>query len=398
MATGLRIWIAATLGACLAVAIGALSGGPDVAPPSEQLSHHPSAEWGRRAAELGAVWRTTWRRWRLESYRARLAPAADSARAAGGTAPLLLIEGPSTPAQRSELNRDLATIWQQGAPEGFKVAVALVIIRDGAGGAGPDTPNPDARNVSLTYLFPDSLHRDMCLAVVHEASQGRRFFQVGDLSTVQTTRWLAESLGPCAFYGTYGIPGHEIGRWLNAEGMGYAIYPQWWARGRSPWFGYTYYDDTPIERRPAGWWVFMYSLMPWDGAACYGGRVTQCARNVFDSAAVADSQPGYWDESNWYQEPEHPFFSGVTYLSDLARALGPARFSEFWSSDEPMDSALHLATGKSLGDWTLSWARTTGPTLHLGPAAPSLDVFWGILPALLAFGCALWYAGRRQIG
>ncbi|HKV71752.1 MAG TPA: hypothetical protein VJN62_10915 [Gemmatimonadales bacterium] len=395
MAPDLRYWIGGTLALCLIVAVGAVSG-PDVRFSPEDAPHGPPTKWGGQAAALGAQWRGTWKRWRLETYRARLTPAADSARAAGGTAPLLLIDGPSTAAQRGELHRDLGMIWKQAAPEGFKVAVALVIVRDSADRAGPDTPSEDARDGALTYLFPDSLHRDMCLVVVHESSASRRYFQIHDQTTMTIDRWLSESLGPCAFYGAYGIPGREIGRWLNTEGMAYVIYPRWWAKTRDPWLGFFYPSDAPKDRPPSWWWVSMYSFMPWDGAACYGGRVAQCARNVFDSTAVADSQPGYWDEANWNRQ--QPFFSGVTYLSDLARDLGPARFSAFWSADVPMDSALHLATGKPLGDWTLSWARAVGPTVHLGPSAPPLDVLWGLLPALLAMGASLWYARRRQIG
>jgi hypothetical protein len=398
VATDLRNWIGATLALCLLVGIGVLGGGHDALPQSDDAPHGPSAKWAAEAAGLGNEWRQVWTRWHLESYRARLAPAADSARAAGGTSPLLLIDGPSTPEQRSELNQDLGQTWKEAAPEGFKVAVALVIVRDGAGGPGPDTPTIPAKTAP-TYFFPDSLHRDMCLAVVHESYTGRLFFDPHRNHEVRTTdavRWLSQSLGPCAFYGAYGVPGREIGRWLRSEGLNFAVYPRWWTRSPDPWMGFFYDGDSPKARQPVGWWVFMYSFMPWDGAACYGGRVSQCARNVFDSTAIADSQPSHWDESQWNRE--QPFFGGVAYLSDLARDLGPARFSDFWSADLPMDSAFHLATGRTVGDWTLKWARTSGPSLHLGPAAPVGDVFWGFLPALLALGAGLGYARRRQIG
>jgi len=398
VATGLRFWIAGTLALCLVVAVGAVTGPGDSAPASEQVATGPAAKWSARAAVLGEDWRITWKRWRLETYRARFAPAADSARAAGGTAPLLLVDGPSTLEQRATLRQDLSQIWHEAAPEGFKVAVGLVIVRDGAGGAGSDTPTKPPKEAPA-YLFPDSLHRDLCLAVVHEGWTGRLFFdphRTREVSTTDAVRWLSQALGPCAFYGAYGVPSPAIGRWMRSGGLEFAIYPRWWIPGGVPGLGYFAYGLTPKREQPSGWWVFIYSFAPWEASSCYGGRVTQCAKNVFDSTALSDSQPGQWDESQWQRE--QPFFSSVTYLSDLARAAGPARFSDFWTADVPMDSAAHLATGKPLGDWTLAWARINGPTLHLGPAAPPLDVMWGLLPALLAMGAALWYAGRRQIG
>lgn len=398
MATELKYWIGGTLALLLIVAVGAIPTHPAAPLPSEQLGQGPSAKWAAQAAVLGTEWRTTWSRWRLESFRARLAPAADSARAAGGTAPLLLIDGPSTPEQRAELNQDLAQIWHDAAPEGFKVAVALVIVRDGAGRPGPDTPSMPPQQAP-TYLFPDSLHRDLCLAVVHEGYTARLFFDPHRTREVRPTdavRWLSQGLGPCAFYGAYGVPSREIGRWMNSGGLDLAIYPRWWNQAHDPWLGFYYYGGSAKDHQPVEWWIYMYSYTPWDGAACYGGRVAKCAANVFDSTAIVDSQPGLWSESQWQRQ--QPFFGGVTYLSDLARAVGPARFSEFWAADVSMDSAVHLATGKALGDWTLSWARATGPTLRLGPSAPPWDVFWGLLPALLALGAAVWYAGRRQIG
>lgn len=398
MATELKYWIGGTFALCLVIGVGAIPTHRSAPVLSEGMPQGPSTKWGARAGGLSAEWRTTWNRWRLESLRTRLASAADSARAAGGTAPLLLIDGPSTPEQRAELNRDLGAMWHDAAPEGFKVAVALVIVRDGAGVPGPDAPTMPPQQAP-TYLFPDSLHRDMCLAVVHEGYTARRFFDVHrarEVAPSEAMRWLAQGLGPCAFYGAYGVPGREIGRWLNGGGLEFAIYPRWWTEARDPWLGFFYYGGSAKSRQPNEWWVYMYSYTPWDGAACYGGRVSQCARNVFDSSSIADSQPSLWGEGQWQRQ--QPFFNGVTYLSDLARAAGPARFSEFWSSDESMDSAIHVATGKTLGDWTLSWARTTGPALDLGPAAPGSDVFWGLVPALLALGAAVSYARRRQIG
>ena len=395
MATELRRWIGGTLAACFLAAVGLVAGGGALAPPRDQPSPTGS-RWTAEAARLAGVWRNTWGRWRLESYRNELARPVDSARAAGGSAPLLMIDGPSTPAQRTELNRYLAEMWRQAAPEGFKVAVALVIVRDTASQAGPDTPTL-GRGDAPTYLFPDSLHRDMCLAVIHEGFMGRRLFSAHHFDNDSTSlfRWLMGGIGPCAFYGAYGIPGREIGRWMNGQGFQFAMFPEWWSK--EPVGTFFYWDrNLPPSRQPTNWWVYTYSTLPWNGVACYAGRRAQCGANVFDSAAVADSQPSTWNASEWWRE--QPFLQGVRFLSDVSRSVGTERFSEFWSADVPMDSAFRRATGRTLADWTADWARGNGPPLQVGPSAPPLDILFGLLPAALALGAALWYARRRQIG
>jgi hypothetical protein len=155
-------------------------------------------------------------------------------------------------------------------------------------------------------------------------------------------------------------------------------------------------EKVPIERQGAQWWGYMYSRLPWTGAACYAARAGSCASAVYDSTGVSDSQPANWDTYQWWRD--QTLFRSPDYLSDLARILGHDRFSQFWTADVPMDSAVHLASGKTLDQWTGEWARSGGLRLRLGPTAPPLDILSGLGPALLALGVAAWYARRRQIG
>lgn len=399
MATGLRPWIAATVAACGIVLLATLAGGAPPRPPQDQTLSVVAPRWGRRTGELAGLWRAAEFRRRLEVYRDRLKGPADSARAAGGTAPLLLIDGGATPSQRSELQAALADLWKQAAPLGFKVAVGLVIIRDSVAKApGRDAPSLEQVLVNPYYLFPDSLHRGLCLAVTHEGYLARSFFdarrrvpfRAGDM-----LRWLKQGLGPCAFYGAFGIPGHEMGRWINGGGIEFLSWPQWWVREpvEVAWF-----EDPrrPPARQPINWWLTTYSFLPWRGLSCYAERAGACAADVFDSTALSDSQPAHWSAAEWWRG--QPLFGSMQFMSDVAQDIGAERFSELWSTDVRMDSAFHLATGRTLDAWTRSWARRSMPPLPLGAAAPPLDILTGLLPALIALGAALWYARRRQIG
>ncbi|HEY6807375.1 MAG TPA: hypothetical protein VI160_01205 [Gemmatimonadales bacterium] len=398
MAPGLKPWIGGVLAAWAIIAFALLSGHARRGAAGDQPAAS-GGRWAARAAELAERWRGADTRWRIEAYRDALAAPADSARAAGGTAPLLRIDGPATPAQREALRAQLADRWRRAAPEGFKVAVALVIVRDRDARARAPADVPDAaRARGITFAFPDSLHRALCLAVVPDGFYGQRYFRAPTPAiTAPVIRWLEQGLGPCAFYGAFGSPGHEIGRWMNGQGYRFAIDPHWWDRTGRRDLGYWTPDpDRSMARQPAAWWTYFYSALPWDGVACYAGRASRCARAVFDSTALPDSQPSRWTSTEWWRD--QAFMSGTGYLSDLEADLGTDRFARLWNADVPLDSAFALAAGTSLAEWTQRWARRTGPTITAGPGAPPLDELSGVVFAALALAAVTWYAGRRQIG
>src|SRR5262249_17939540 len=152
------------------------------------------------------------------------------------------------------------------APEGFKVAVALVIDRE------TDTTHRDAPSVkrgqSSRYVFPDSLHRGLCLAVIHDEYNAARFFdprRTRPLGRSNELRWLAQALGPCAVYGAYGVPGREIGAWIGGKGHQFAMYPRWWSPPNDQFGGMGIWWDTtiPIARQGAQWWGYVYNDLPW---------------------------------------------------------------------------------------------------------------------------------------
>ncbi|HXH63734.1 MAG TPA: hypothetical protein VNG95_06085 [Gemmatimonadales bacterium] len=398
MAPGLKPWIGSILAAwgIIAFAVLASGGGPHA--PAGDGVPGPGGRWTARAAALADLWRGAEEGWQIESYRDALAAPADSARGAGGTAPILVIDGPATSAQRAALASTLGEMWGRAAPEGFKVAVALVIVRD-SGARTPsraDAPDvPRARGV--TFVFPDTLHRAMCVAVLPEGYGGRQFFRARTpLVTVQVSRWLEQGLGPCAFYGAFGSPGREIGRWVNRQGSRFMIDPHWWDRApRREMAFWTPDPAVPLSRQPVAWWTYFYGLFSWDGVACYAGQESRCATAVFDSTALADSQPSRWSSGDWWRDQE--LVGGTGYLSDLVGDLGADRFSRFWSADIPVDSAFALAAGTSLADWTQRWVWRTGPRITAGPGAPARDVVSAVILAALAFAATAWYAGRRQI-
>lgn len=391
MARSLRLWIGVALGGCLVAFVAALS--PVTSLPRNPPEEVHASSWGARAGTLARAWGKTYEQLRLAQYRAALEPLADSARRAGGAAPLLLIDGPSTPGQRRMLSDQLAQMWKRADPEGFKVAVALVLVRDsGSTGAPPDSPRT-RRDGASSYFFPDSAHRTLCVAVVPAMFATQRFFaSPNPVATAQTVTWLAQSLGPCAFYGAFGTPGPTAARWLRGQGFEFTLLPHWWMRdppaGQPVWW---------VEASgQSWWWGYFYSALPFDGIACYAGRLPRCLTSVYDSTALADSAPTSWNTANWWRN--QGFLSGTGYLSDVVAAVGADRFSRLWTTDLPFDSAFHLAVDTSLMDWTGSWARRNGPHITIGGAPPPGTLPGGLIVSALALSLAVWYARRRQIG
>jgi hypothetical protein len=363
---------------------------PDDEPPA-----HTRTQWAQEAGRLAAAWTTTYQRLRLEQYRATLEPRADSARRAGGTAPLLLIDGPSTPAQRRMLSDQLAEMWKRADPEGFKVAVALVFLRDSAASAPP----PDAPLLShagaATYFFPDSAHRSLCIAVINATYAERRLFaSPTPTATAETVTWLSQSLGPCAFYGAFGTPGRTVGRWLRGGGLQFALTPHWWMPKRGA--GSPQWWLAAGGQTPSWWWDYFYGNFPFDGIACYAGRLPRCLTAVYDSTALADSAPTSWNTANWWKD--QGLLGGTGYLSDVVATVGTDRFSRLWTTDLPFDSAFHLAVDTSLMEWTKNWAHRNGPEISVGGAPPPNTLPGGLIVSALALSLALLYARRRQIG
>ena len=387
MARDLKLWLIAVAGAAL---IALIAGRPTGVPPASVfgLSDQPATDshaplWATRTATLAEQWRAAWDRAKLERYREMLEPRADSARRAGGTAPILLVDGASTPETRAKLQGFLSDLWHRADPEGFKIAVGIVLVGDSSTLRLPVDHPSLTRSWNTEYLFPDSAHRALCVAVVPARNL--------PLEREPRARALLEQgLGPCAFYGAFGAPGPDIARWLRGQGLWFAAQPHWWERGAAadP-------DVLGFLGQPEGW-RFFYAQFGFDGVACYARIRDRCFRAVYDSGAVADSAPTTWRVAYWWDG--RPFLNSASYLSDVAHALGSERFMAFWGSDLPVDSAFHLASDTTLADWTRHWATVTGPPLAVGTAAFLPGMPASLLAMFLALGATVWYAGRRQIG
>src|SRR3989442_14324297 len=111
-----------------------------------------------------------------------------------------------------------------------------------------------------------------------------------------------------------------------------------------------------------------------------------------------DSPPQFLesDTRGWWRS-QRVLYSD-RYLAEVAREVGHDRFLRFWSSTEPVDTALAAALKMPVGEWTERWQRRLVPRLPLGPAAPLSATLLGLLLGGAAVMVIALGATRRQVG
>jgi hypothetical protein len=100
-------------------------------------------------------------------------------------------------------------------------------------------------------------------------------------------------------------------------------------------------------------------------------------------------------ERRWWRA-QH-LLPGERYLGDIARTVGRDRFLAFWTSGEPVDTALAAALKRPVGEWTADWERGFVQPIRLGPAAPLEGVVMALTIAVFAIVLVAGTASRRQI-
>src|SRR5207253_9216453 len=129
-------------------------------------------------------------------------------------------------------------------------------------------------------------------------------------------------------------------------------------------------------------WRSVYHF-PVTAIGCMAGRTTSCRAAVLSGAAewTGDSLPRFLesDPRAWWRG-QRLLFSD-RYLADVVREVGHDRFLRFWSSTEPVDTALATALKTPVGEWTERCQRRLVPRLRPGPAPPATPTLLGLLLA-----------------
>ena len=390
MARELRWWIAIPL---LASAVLAFAYLPPRATPLWQSRGFRVLErptpYRLRVQELADEWRSVTLERQLLEYRERLRPEIERRRALEVPGPALLFDGTTqvSDSARGLVRAILDASWARMGIGFSKISVG-VVLRVG----GPPAPDLPSRSEAISgYLLPDSSDRSTCLVLLPARYWGTRLLgQEMPQPSRDFEAFLHGGLGPCAFYAAFGSPGGDIRRWLGARDFDLAITP--WGRNRRD-SRYTFLSEGLDPRLDPWFWFQLYSYPP-AAVACMAGRTDACRASVLQATSTGPV-PRVLETARWWQHQS--LASSDRYLADVVEAIGQERFRVFWSSEQPVDTALAAALRAPVGTWTRDWQRTFVPPLRVGPSAPLPAAGLGLLLGAVALGLVVATVPRREV-
>ena len=394
MARGLRLWGAIAFATCgIVAAVYLPPRGGVTAPQLRFASQMPVPTPARlRAQDVAARWRATHAAIRLLES-AHPADRPFSGGRSDGIGPTLIVDGPDSTASflRPLLVAEMDTVWSQLKLGATKVAVVVVFEAPRITYRG-STPLEE-RGGNASYLLPDSTNRTTCGVLIPAGYWLIDLLRVGRVEReAQFREWLKGSLGPCAFYAAYGNPGKPVRSWLARRNFDVALYPVWDSPWRHRLWGL---EQDPARQR--WWWDWVYN-QSLTAVACLARRPDACRSAVLEGVegSFDDSVPRVVTLGQWWWKSQR-LVAAERYLSDVAREVGHDRFLRFWSSTQPVDTALAAALRMPVGEWTISWEGRFAPPLPLGAAAPLSASMLALLLAAAAVGSVALTARRRQV-
>jgi hypothetical protein len=387
MARQLRWWIAATVLACIGLAVLYLPPrGGSMGSELRRVERELPSPYRLREKDLAQRLRGIEAALRLVELRAQLDPVLAQRRAHGIPGPAMIIDGSDTLSDsiRHVLETELDAVWHRLGLDVTKISVGVVLdIRTGS-----------QRASTSLYLLPDSSHRSSCIVLLPAAYWGRSLL-AGRLPSpiARFQAWLQNGLGPCAFYAAFGSPGGEIGRWLSQRNFDLALYPRWGKVDRTQ-SEPSQTPSTSDQSQNRWFWMEAYRLPP-SAIGCLAGRDSSCRAAVLGKAGAGDSVLHMVTTSRWWLG--QALVGGDRYLADVREAVGARRFREFWNSELPVDTALAAVLRTPVGEWTRRWESGLAPVIRLGPAAPLTAVLLGLLLAAGAVGWVARTVARREV-
>ncbi len=383
-------WLIGAVAACAAFGAAYLpprGAARDSGAASPGLMTGPPARERLRANEVANEWRKAALDLRLHEWRLRLAPELNRLRAADQPTLVTSIDTTWPRDLRAHAARVLADAWRDLGLATTKIGVAVVIEPERV------TANAPSR-IHNAYLLPDTVDRSTCVAWVSPTGMNRALFErTGEQYARAIAGWTRRSLGPCAFYASFGKPSVAVERWLATRQHRFAHSASWDSltiRHDLPWYAR---PETRADR--AEWARWAFQQYPPVALGCLAERTAACRDAVAGHVPASGTVSPLIARSG---DAARDLPGSSLLLAEMVRAFGPARFARFWIADLPPDSAFRAAMDTTLGEWVLSRQRDYGTTLVAGPTPSLVAGAVGLGAAALALVLAMAAATRRQIG
>jgi hypothetical protein len=299
-----------------------------------------------------------------------------------------------------------------GAPQGgVRIGLALVVQRLRAREPSMEEPPLEAPRYTIAgetinYLPTPEPGSPICLVVARMTTHPRATTAAALAAVLgRISQERQELVGPCWFAREFGAAGPGTAAWLAAGGATFGARfseqrRQAPTRERPNWLRLA----LGLVDRPFGSELIWLPYGDHSAAeeSCLNGRTERC-RDLIADPLGADPRPWfvYWraEAPGVVTLPASRVASDNRWLLfDLLSAEGRERFSRFWQSGAPFDSAFTDAFGERPGVWMRRWTEANlGPASYPPwPGAGDVALTVAVVLALVMAASAL--RALRQIG
>lgn len=317
---------------------------------------------------------------------------ADSGRTSAG----VVVIGDPVDGRIVRLADSLATLLDLPGNPAIPLRLAVVSRRD--------LPAPDLKRFSRFALLPAPGSVSGCTAVrLDVAAYAEPPADFPDAPGRYWPVW-GGAVGPCWFLATFGHPGPAIRDWLDAR--------YWDVAAELPHHRPRRVGDPGYQALPRLAERLLYQVTGafLGGSAtlegCANDRPGLCELAFLDHpylpGLLPDGITGSVSVTGYTRTRQAwalgiPNWSSQALLAMMVEDLGSERFTKFWTSALPVDSAFAAAAGETLGEWYRSQLRREFRSA--GGPRPRPPLSWpaasGVL--VLALVGTLWQAKRRQV-
>ena len=287
--------------------------------------------------------------------------------------------------------RRLGAITPLGSP-GKMDSAARAIVREEA----PLVPALSHDVQTVFALVPNSSWEDNSNTYLPLATDGQTCIVVLSTNpdfhhTVPRGFHFRDDFGPCAFVAAFGMPGKDVGAWLESRAYDLALQSDWTLPSHpipttdepqlSMWLSATF-AHLAGRVGPYDQWDFAGPYWQSLGlVGCAAGKTAACRRYFFSPLRdqFRYSIPGVSERNFFYPD----YTSRV--MASLVREQGTERFARFWRSPLPPEQAFDAAFTVPFDQWAMSWTRARVGRIQVG-AATSVRDFVSSLTWVLACG------------